>query len=153
MNKKPFVDRYGYLMVDAPSGHPYARCKGTGSGRKGGSTGYVREHRLVLERLLGRYLHPDEAVHHINGDKLDNRPENLEIMSHSEHSKLHWSNPRGRAGAPKEGDPCAHCTRVMSQQWDGKRGLCNSCYLKAKRRWKKSGVWPEWADQFQRGNL
>lgn len=153
MSKNPFIDRQGYVMVDAPAGHPYARCKGTGSGRNGGSTGYVREHRLVLERILGRYLHPCEIVHHINGDKTDNRPENLEIMSGSEHSRLHWSNPRSRNGAPKIGSPCAGCSRIMSQRWDGKRGLCNSCYLKAKRIWKKCGLWPDWANQFHRGNL
>jgi hypothetical protein len=50
---------------------------------------YVREHRLVVESYLGRKLLPDEIVHHINGDKTDNRIENLEVMSRSEHCVLH----------------------------------------------------------------
>lgn len=72
--------RDGYVLVIAPEGHPYAK-KG-GGGNKGR---YILEHRLVMEKILGRYVLPDEDVNHINGIKDDNRPENLSIVRHYAH--------------------------------------------------------------------
>ena len=50
---------------------------------------FIDEHRLVMEQYLGRKLRPDEVVHHKNGNKRDNRIENLEIMTLSEHTRMH----------------------------------------------------------------
>lgn len=66
-----------YWMRHAPD-HPAAN-----------TIGYVLEHRLVMEERLGRYLRPDEIVHHINDDPTDNRVENLAVMTQGEHARLH----------------------------------------------------------------
>lgn len=49
---------------------------------------YSYEHRMVMENHLGRKLNKNEHIHHINGNQLDNRIENLKIVSPSEHGKI-----------------------------------------------------------------
>ncbi len=48
------------------------------------------EHRRAAEEKLGRPLVKGEIVHHIDGNKHNNHPDNLEVMSQSEHAKEHW---------------------------------------------------------------
>lgn len=67
----------GYVTVFVPD-HPYAT-----------KDGYVAKHRLIMEREIGRYLTDDEVVHHINHKRDDNRLENLQLMTKSEHMSMH----------------------------------------------------------------
>lgn len=71
------IDSDGYVRVYAPDHFVIRR----------GS--YHLEHRMIMERYLGRPLWPQECVHHKNHDRQDNRLENLEIVERSTHSKHH----------------------------------------------------------------
>ena|SRR3990167_7380088 len=74
--------RDGYVYLYSPT-HPRAIRNGSRVG------GHVLEHRLVMEKMLGRYLLEDEEVHHKNSIKHDNRPENLMLVSHIAHFQEH----------------------------------------------------------------
>lgn len=65
-------------MGDSYIANGYRRIRRPGAVGKGL---WTLEHRYVMEQQLGRSLRSDESVHHKNGDKLDNRPENLELWT------------------------------------------------------------------------
>lgn len=71
----------GYVQIVVPLDSPYLPMAD--------ERGRVYEHRLVLAKHLGRCLEPDEEVHHLNGDKHDNRLSNLQLFSKGEHSREH----------------------------------------------------------------
>jgi len=75
------TDKDGYLLIYSPT-HPHkdSQCR-------------VREHILIMEKHIGRYLNKTEVVHHINGIKTDNRIENLMLFeNHSKHLKFENKN-------------------------------------------------------------
>lgn len=80
-----YIDDSGYVRIKM-DGHPRAKKCG----------GYVMEHILVAERILGRPIDRIEAVHHINGVKNDNRPDNLAVMSEADHQRYHMQLRYGK---------------------------------------------------------
>lgn len=71
------ITSYGYIVVH------------NAEGTHRGSDPYILEHRLVMERKLGRPLEPNEHVHHKDEHKTNNEPDNLEVITLSEHNSLH----------------------------------------------------------------
>jgi hypothetical protein len=90
------VTSSGYVLVRVGKGHHLADLRG-----------YAYEHRIVAEEKLGRRLQPGEQVHHVSGDKADNRPENLEVLTQVEHAVEHRSRTDLRM--PDEENPTVLC--------------------------------------------
>jgi hypothetical protein len=85
----------GYVYIYSPK-HPFAHIDN-----------YVAEHRLVMEKHLGRYLKLTELVHHINDVRDDNRIENLKLINRAKHVLIH----RPGDGNKKHLDTCNDCIK------------------------------------------
>jgi len=81
-NGGKYISTSGYVYILKPN-HPFAK-----------KNGYIAEHRLVVEKRIGRYLQPTERVHHINGIKDDNKSQNLKLFPNDgAHYKFHHPKP------------------------------------------------------------
>ncbi len=87
------------------------------------------EHRVVVEEKIGRTLSKGEVVHHIDHDKHNNHPDNLEVMTQGDHMNLHRKEMQK---AKRKFDPCKACGAPHSA-----KGFCNPCYQKDYRARKK----------------
>ena len=105
------IYKEGYIMVYNPN-HPGAHCQ------------YVLEHRVIMEKHIGRYLKKGEMIHHKNGKRDDNRLDNLQIVNHEEHRTLHAKLRK------KQIKPCIYCNKDFLSYY-GK--MCPDCHKKRQR--------------------
>lgn len=99
-----------YKAVKFPS-HPKADKKG-----------YVYSHRVVMEQVLGRFLDSSEIIHHKDGNKLNNDPSNLEVLTASQHSKTHKATGRH----PDIELTCDGCGTEFKREWRNRPALKKS---------------------------
>lgn len=94
----------GYVLIRVGIGHPLADVRG-----------YAYEHRIVAEKKLGRPLIIGELIHHIDRNKQNNSPDNLEIMPSIKHHNYEHSSKRTRA--PNEANPLISCVCGCGQKF------------------------------------
>lgn len=95
----------GYVLVRRPE-HPLADVRG-----------YVYEHRLVAEQIVGRPLRKGEQVHHKDGNKQNNSPNNLEVTASSAHHRLRHRTKESGRRLPGEPNPLICCACGCEQQF------------------------------------
>jgi hypothetical protein len=127
---KKYSDNNGYVRMHIP---------GTGNGA------YVLEHRWVMQQVLGRLLSRKEVVHHRDGDKHNNNPCNLVILTPGEHMSHHRKTSRYSTATEKR---CALCKQIKNRSEfckvtprtpnsDTHHVYCRDC---ASAKWKNSKI-------------
>lgn len=138
-----FKDKRGYIHIYRPN-HPFTD-----------KNGYVYEHRLVMEAHLGRYLTPNEVVHH-KKSRSNNNIENLELKpNQATHARTHMIGNNYSKIVDHTNTKCIECgskntaklKRNGRPHWlnklDGDKHIgyiCHNCYRKSRYKSKKEGI-------------
>jgi len=91
------ITSHGYVLIRVGTDHPLADVRG-----------YAYEHRVIAEKMLGRPLKPNEIIHHKDGDKTNNRPENLQVVTGNAGHHVHHRT-RDDLRSPGELNPMISC--------------------------------------------
>lgn len=114
-------DANGYVLIYSPS-HPNSR-----------KSGYVLEHRIIVENNINRYLEKHEIIHHKNKIVNDNRIENLENTSHSKHFTHHNTKDLSGRKCSNCGSNKTYMRKLKTEFrpcWRSHNGntICHKCY-------------------------
>ena len=93
------------------------------------------EHRIIMEKHLGRFLESYETVHHINGKKDDNRLDNLVLIPCSDHCIDHWEKRKSKWIWSRNYDCCIDCGTSKKQHHA--KGRCKACDMMFRRKYTK----------------
>lgn len=115
------------------------------------SQGYALRARLIMSKIVGRPLGSDECVHHVNGDPLDDQPENLLLVDRGAHRLLHAKEEAASQGYDLETQKrCPRCKTVKSRSEFSTRinrlglrvgtGPCKPCHAAYQARRRESHV-------------
>ena len=100
------IKKGDYLYAKIPE-HPNAN-----------KNGYVLEHRVVMENKLGRLLFENEQVHHIDKNRHNNKPDNLEVMLEGKHQRFHSTKyPEGHYVKIK----CTKCGKEIIRDYNQRK--------------------------------
>ena len=114
--------KMGQYLCEYVPGHPRSTKEG-----------YVYSHVLVAEKILGRYLKSTECVHHIDGNKNNNSPENIIVFkTKADHSAFHQGCDIKKEGdvyiaLPHKNSVCPICGKHK----DFNANMCKECYTKS----------------------